>query len=101
MGKREDLDALLLETLGSENLYFQPPENQKIHYPCLIYSVNGNYERHANNKTYHRRREYSMTYITYDPDDAMIDTIADLPFCEMGKPYTADHLHHYPYTLYY
>ena len=101
MGSREELDALLLETLGSENLYFQPPENQKLHYPCLIYSANGNFERHANNKTYHRRREYSMVYIAYDPDDAMIDKIADLPYCEMGKPYTADRLHHYPYTIYY
>ena len=101
MGSREELDALLLETLGSENLYFQPPENQKIRYPCLIYSVNGNFERHANNKTYRRRRVYNMLYITHDPDDAMIDKIADLPYCEMEKPYTADHLHHYPYTIYY
>ena len=101
MGTREELDSLLCETLGSENVYFQPPENLKIRYPCIIYSLRGFNEHHADNNVYHRRREYDMVYITYDPDDAMIDTLADLPMCGMGKPYTADNLHHYPYTIYY
>ena len=101
MGTREELDAILCTTLGSENVYYQPPENLKINYPCIIYSMNGNYELHADNSTYHRRREYSLLYITKDPDDAMIDTIADLPLCGMGKPYVAENLYHYPYTIYY
>jgi len=101
MGTREELDAILCETIGSENVYFQPPENVKIQYPCIIYSVNGNFERHANNKVYHRTREYSLLYITRDPDDGMIDTIADLPLCGMGKPYVLENLHHYPYTIYF
>lgn len=101
MGTREDLDALLCGTLGSDNVYFQPPENLRLKYPCIIYSLSGFYERHANNRTYHRRREYSMLYITRDPDDAMIEALADLEYCALGKPYTADDLHHYPYTIYY
>ena len=101
MGNREELDALLCKTLGSENVYFQPPENLQIHYPCIIYSLSGLYDRHADNKTYHRRREYNLLYITWDPDDAVIEAIADLELCSLGKPYTADNLHHYPYTLYY
>ena len=101
MGTREDLDALLCETLGSEYVYFQPPENLKMRYPCIVYSLNGNFERQADNNAYHRRKEYSLLYITYDPDDAMIDKIADLPYCGMNKPYTAENLHHYPYTIYF
>lgn len=101
MGTREALDALLCEILGTDNVYFQPPENVKIQYPCIIYSINGNFERHANNKTYHRTREYDLLYITRDPDDEMIDTIADLPLCGMGKPYVLENLHHYPYTIYF
>ena len=101
MGTREDLDKLFCDTLESEYVYYQPPENLQIRYPCLIYSASGNFERHANNKTYHRRREYSVLYITRDPDDATIDRIADLPLCKMGAPYTADNLHHYPYTIYF
>ena len=101
MGTREELDVILCETLGSQNVYFQPPENLKVKYPCIIYSLNGFYEKYANNKTYHRKREYNLLYITYDPDDQMIETLADLPLCDLGKPYTADNLHHYPYTIYY
>lgn len=101
MGTREDLDALLCEVLGSDNVYFQPPENLKIEYPCIIYSLNGFFERHANNRTYHRRKEYSLLYITHDPDDAKIEEIADLELCSLGKPYTAENLHHYPYTIYF
>ena len=101
MGTREELDAMLVETLGSENVYFQPPENLRIAYPCIIYSLAGHYTRSADNATYHREREYDLLYITRDPDDAMIDTLADLPLCGMKKPYTADNLHHYPYTIYF
>lgn len=101
MGTREELDAILCETLGSPHVYFQPPENLKIKYPCIIYSFNGFYEQYANNKTYHRRREYNLLYITHDPDDEMIEKLADLPLCDLGKPYTAENLHHYPYTIYY
>ena len=36
-----------------------------------------------------------------DPDDENIFAIADLPFCKMNRPYVAENLHHYPYTLYY
>ena len=101
MGLREDLDALLCETIGSENVYFQPPENLQIQYPCIVYSLSDHYIRHADNSTYHRRREYDMKYITRDPDDEKIEAIADLPYCRMSKPYTAENLHHYPYTIYY
>lgn len=100
-GKREDLDALLCETLGSDKVYFQPPENLQIRYPCIIYSLTGFFQREADNKNYHRRREYSMTYITKNPDDPMVEKLEDLPFCGMGRPFTAENLHHYPYTIYY
>ena len=101
MGTREELDALLCETIGSENVYFQPPENLQIQYPCIVYSLSGHLDHNADNRTYHRRREYDMVYITHDPDDTLIEAIADLPYCRMKRPYTADNLHHYPYTIYF
>ena len=101
MGTREELDNLLCQTLGSSNVYFQPPENLQIMYPCIVYSLNGFFNRPADNKTYHRRREYDMVYITHDPDDAMIEKLEDLPYTSMGRPYTADNLYHYPYTIYF
>ena len=101
MEKRADLDALLVETIGNENVYFQPPENLQIQYPCVIYSLHDFYTRKADNLKYHRTPQYDLIYITEDPDDENIEKLDDLPFCSIGTPYTADNLHHYPYTIYF
>lgn len=101
MGTREDLDALLCDTIKSENVYFQPPESIRIQYPCLVYVLSGFTDTKADDETYNRKKQYSLTYITLDPDDEAIEKIADLKFCSMGTPYTSDNLHHYPYTIYY
>lgn len=101
MGTREELDALLCRQTENENVYFQPPENLQLHYPCTVYHLDGLYEPKADNIDYHRVRRYSLLYITHDPDDQNIERISDLPFCSMGRPYVADNLHHYPYTIYF
>lgn len=101
MGTREELDACLCALLDSENVYFQPPENLRIHYPCIIYQLDDFYEPKADNNDYHRTRRYKLLYITHDPDDVNIEKISDLPFCKMNKPYTAENLHHYPYNIYF
>lgn len=101
MATREDLNAVFCTLLGTDNVYFQPPENLRIQYPCIIYSLDEFYEPKADNITYHRRRRYKVTYITSDPDDPMIEAIDDLHYCRMNRPFVAENLHHYPYTLYY
>ena len=101
MGTREDLDAIFCNLLGNDHVYFQPPENLRIEYNCIIYSLDDLYDVMADNIAYHRKRRYKVLYITSDPDDENIFAIADLPFCKMNRPYVAENLHHYPYTLYY
>ena len=87
---------------ADEHIYFQPPENLKIEYPCIVYSLSGFHSLHADNETYHRRREYELIYISKDPDDEVIEKLEDLPLCTMtGDPYTSDNPYHYPYTIYF
>ncbi len=84
------------------NVYFQPPGGHKLKYPCIIYSLNGLSNRSADDLSYYiENDEYSVTYITRDPDDEVIRKIARLPMCRMSRPFTSDNLHHYPYVLYY
>ena len=35
--RRNDLQKLLVEVLGSKNVYFQPPESVKMKYPAIVY----------------------------------------------------------------
>lgn len=100
METREDLHDLIEKTTGRK-AYFQPPENLTMVYPCTVYELNGLYPRHANNRNYVQRPYYQMTYITRDPEDPNIQKLADLPQCAMGRPFSSENLHHYPYTIYY
>lgn len=101
MGTREDLDTMLCEILGSDHVYYQPPESIKLVYPCIVYSSDAPFVHHASNHVYHRRKAYEIVYISRNPDEEAVDKIADLPYCSMSKPYTAENLYHYPYTIYY
>lgn len=102
MGTRIDLHNKLVEILGSSNVYFQPPESIKIKYPAIIYSLDSIQSRFANNQTYQQKRRYKITYITKDPDSALIDIFPQaLSPVDFDRAYTADNLYHYVYTLYY
>ena len=47
--KRTDLHEILKEILGSDNVYFQPPESYKMEYPCIVYERSALTTRFADN----------------------------------------------------
>ena len=51
MSKRVDLGNKLKEILGSNNVYFQPPDNLKMVYPCIRYRLEGGNAEYADNVT--------------------------------------------------
>ncbi len=89
----------ILHTL-SDHVYFQPPTGTKIIYPCIIYKLENLNVKFADNISYRMLDEYSILYITRDPDDMRIHDIALLPLCKMNRSYTEDNLYHYRYTIY-
>lgn len=99
MKDRNDLHRLLLTYC--RNVYFQPPESQKIQYPCIIYSENTIDTQKADNRNYLYHCSYDLRYITKNPDDPLRYQLLELPYCQRGKHYAKDNLHHYPYTIYY
>lgn len=98
---RLDLHELLVETLGSRNVYFQPPENLKMNYPALVYSLSNARIDHADNHIYLRHKRYDLTVIDPDPDSEIADRVADLPFCSFDRMYKANDLNHFVFTIYY
>ena len=98
---RVELDKILRTTLGSTNVYFDPPESFKLKYPCIVYSLGGHNEVFADDSQYYKLKRYTLTYITRDADDPMVDTLDDLEYCRLNRPYTADGLFHYAFEIYF
>lgn len=101
MGRRADLHHILEATLGSKNVYFEPPESFKLSYPCIVYFLDDNYEKMADNDQYGLSKRYAMTYLTLGVEDDMVDKLERLRFCHMTRHYTNSNLHHYAYTIFY
>lgn len=84
-----------------ENVYFQPPANKKLTYPCIIYKLENVDVTFADNGAYRVMDEYSLTYITRDPDDIKIREFVLLRYCQMTNTSISDNLRHYYYRLYF
>lgn len=101
MASRLELQAKLEELLGSERVYYQPPESIKISYPAIVYSKSRIETKKANNSTYSKRKRYEIIVISKLPDNPVIDKIMELPYCSYDRHYKSDGLNHDSLTLYY
>lgn len=101
MGRRLDLQTLLETLLGSRNVYFQPPANVQMQYPCIVYSRDNANTKFAGNKPYRHVNRYQVTVIDQDPDSAIPDKIAGLPMCSFNRFFAADNLNHDVFTLFF
>lgn len=98
---RLELQDLLESILGSQNVYFQPPESIRMEYPAIVYSLNRITDSHADNTVYLKNNEYELTVIDWDPESNIVDKVLQLPFCKFDRSYTSDDLNHFICTLYY
>ena len=101
MDRRLNLQETLASILGSNNVYFQPPETIKLKYPCIIYERSDIDQRYADNRTYIDRVRYSITLITNSPESDLIKRILELPYCSYDRYYASDSLNHDTFTLFY
>ena len=83
----------LLETI-TENVYFQPPTNFRIKYPCIIYRRDSIDTKFADDKPYNHMIRYMITIIDQDPDSNIPTQVSDMPRCRHDRTYTADNLNH-------
>ena len=102
MAERLTLHEELCTILGSRNVYFQTPESVKMQYDAIRYGLAGKDVKRASDSIYKMTNQYEGVIITRDPDTNIPDKlIANFEMCSLGRPYTADNLNHYPFTLYY
>lgn len=101
MDQRLKLQELLKVILGSGQVYFQPPNNVKMQYPCIVYRRDFASTQFASNLPYRNTKRYQVTVIDRDPDSEVPDEVAKLPLCSFVRHYTADNLNHDVFNLYF
>jgi hypothetical protein len=101
MGTTLDLQNELKELLGSDNVYFQPPSNLRMQYPCIVFNRGSANHNYANNKVYKFVPRYSVTYISYDPDPDLIKRMVEhFQMIKYDNHYVSDNLQHDVFSLY-
>lgn len=91
---RIELHEKLVEILGSRNVYFQPPENLKLNYPCIIYERSNIGNIDANNNVYLQNYTYKIVAVYKDPDSKIPQDLSKQVRCRFVRHYATNGLNH-------
>lgn len=99
MDRRQKLQDLL-ETI-CPNVYFQPPEDVKMVYPCLVYHRDTGVTKFAGNRPYHYEQQYELKLIARSPATDIFAKLAALPKTVHDRFYVASNLNHDVFSIYF
>lgn len=97
--ERLKLHYMLVEALGSENVYFQPPPSHMMQYPCIRYYLSDVSQVRANNKSYIKNLSYTATFMTKNQITDVPERLEEIPYCVFDRCYISDNLYHFVYTI--
>lgn len=100
--QRDYIQNILSGIDGVKKVYFQPPKDTQLAYPCIIYSLDGVRSNYANGQRYLTFPSYSLTLIDYDTESIIQKYLLDLTgdcHISFDRFYTSDNLNHWVYTL--
>lgn len=84
------------------NVYFQPPSNFRMEYPCIVYSKSRDNTHYADNDIYKNRDAYNITLIEKNPDSTVAKSMRDhFRYCSIQAYFIKDNLHQTTLTLNY
>lgn len=84
-----------------DNVYFQPPSNIKMEYPCIVYSRDRIDNVHGDNHVYNQKHRYQVTVIDEDPDSEITEKLSKFDKCRFDRRFVTDNLYHDVFSLYY
>jgi hypothetical protein len=106
----EEIFRIFHEADGYQHVYYQPDTNIKLHYPCVVYTRDGEVPYRADNNRYVTNWSYRLTIIDPDPVSScidanhtktIIDAISELPKCSYIRHFVNDNLNHDVFKIYY
>ena len=90
----------LLETFA-DHVYFQPPTNIQLQYPCIIYKRDFAETKFADDKPYSHTLRYMITIIDPNPDSEIPSKVAAMRMSLFNRFFVADNLNHDVYSVYF
>ena len=90
----------LLETFA-DHVYFQPPTNVALEYPCIVYKRDFAETDFADNNPYSHTLRYMVMVIDRDPDSDIPGKVASMPMSLFNRFYTADNLNHDVFNVFF
>lgn len=101
MDRRLELHEILRVIPGVKAVYFQPPANIEMDYPCIVYKRDNVDTIFADNEPYSLTKRYMITSIDTNPDSEIPMAIAKLPMTTYSRSFTVENLNHDNFTTYF
>lgn len=90
-----------LEELFKMKVYFQPPPNLGLEFPCIVYSKVRTDVRRGDNKTYNFYDQYSVTHISKSYDESVpVTLLTGFTYARQDRDFKTDGLYHQVFTVY-
>lgn len=83
------------------NIYYQPPHNIKMNFPCIEYSFDGVNKTYANDATYLKSYKFTGMVISKNIDDPLFDAFIDHSRFKIVNKTIVDGLHHLYFEINY
>lgn len=96
---RLSIHNVLVDILGSDKVYYQPPESVKMVYPCIVYEHSYDLTKHADDLPYKIDSIYTVTSISKDPESEVPSKIGALRGSSFERHFVSENLHHYIYRV--
>jgi len=103
MDARLELHKKLLDIANTHALkvYFQPPANISITYPCIIYEYKSPRTQNADNMNYLSNMGYQISVITKEPDTSVVKELQrSIPSASFNDVNIIDNKYHYVLSCY-
>lgn len=100
MGDRLSLHRELLRFMP--NVYFQPPSNIQMKYPCIVYNKDDKNIKFGDDIAYFAIQGYRLMLIESNPDSKVADSLEQhFQYATIEQYYTVDNLNHTIIQIYY
>lgn len=103
MDRRTSLNEELVAILGdgTRHVYFQPPNDMEMSYPCIVYERHDINNTQADNDIYLHKVQYTIIVIDRNPDSDIVKRMSKFRNAKFKNHYVADNLNHDTFEIYY